>query len=118
MLGVGDTVKRAIALEGLAQPTTNQITNATEMFKLLSETLRTTVVFLFVSTAEVEKATARLKRRLSRAVPVKGALGTASRRSTLIRCRCRGCRGGQGAWSGCTAVKRLQNVNKSLVRAQ
>ena len=84
MLGVGDIVKKATALEGLAKPTTNQITNATEMFKLFSETLRTTVVFLFVSPAEVEKTTARLQRRFSRAVPVKGALGTAARRSTLI----------------------------------
>ena len=37
--GVGSTVKRATALGSLRRPTTDQITNAAEMFEFLNETL-------------------------------------------------------------------------------
>lgn len=70
--GVGGTIKRATAHESLRRPYTDQITNARDMYKFLTEKFKTSILCIYVGKVQVEQATEKLKGRFRKALAIKG----------------------------------------------
>ena len=70
--GVGGTIKRATAHESLRRPYADQITDASDMYKFLTEKFETSIICLYVSKAQAEQAAEKLKDRFSKALVIKG----------------------------------------------